>query len=135
MSSFWNWLKSFFTSTNSGVILIAQGAGTAAGVLIVNNVDKNNRSGTAADVNSIGTAVLSLLTGSVPSQTQIADVMDDLKADAETANYAAIAQQFLAAFEEQLNSWAKQGYTDKAITAYAKAFINGMITGANLAAK
>lgn len=131
LKSFWSWLTSSQTA-NSATLLIAQGAGTAAAVAIVNNVDKNNKGGTAKDVVSIANAVSTLLTGKIPTTDQIGEVLVNLKASSSTTNYAMIVHQFISAFGDQLTAWASQGASSAIITQYAKAFIAGLKTGAQI---
>lgn len=131
LKKLWAWLTSTETA-NSATLLLAQGAGTAAAVAIVQNVDKNNKSGTAKDVVSIANAVNDLLTGKIPTSERIGEVLINLKANSSTTNYAMIAHQFISAFSDQLSAWAAQGASSAVITQYARAFIAGLKTGAQI---
>jgi hypothetical protein len=130
LKSVWSWLTSSSTA-NSATLFLAQGAGTAAAVGIIVKIG-DNKAGTAADIESIADAITTLLTGTIPSSSQISGVLTNLKSNSATQNYASIAQQFVSAFQSQLTSWSAAGESTAIITQYAKAFITGMQTGADL---
>jgi hypothetical protein len=127
-TSFINWFKSLFTSTSTNAITqaVAEALGGATSVAIIELVDKDNKSGTAKDINSIGEAVLSLLAGGVPTSDQISAVMANLKSNSSTTDYALLGQKFLTLFTAQLTAWKSAGYTSTAIIQYANWYITGM---------
>jgi len=129
----WSKIQAWFKSTEEvsgaeSLLLVAAGTGAAA--LIVQRVGESDAD--KLQVAEIGVSacplLLSLCTGSAISESEVTELLDDLKADAKTqlitSTVTSLAGELVTGFTSILSS-----YTSKKLASAEKAFVNGLKAG------